>query len=88
MIEDLRTELTLAGLPFIACTIGELRDDSKEARALINRVLFELPDRIAHTACVDSRSFAADIGDRVHFDTVTQEEHGRRFAAKYLELTK
>ena len=88
MIKDLRADLELPELPFIACTIGELRDDSKEARASINRVLLELPDRVAHTACVDSRSFAVDIGDRVHFDTATQEEHGRRFAAKYLELTK
>ena len=88
MIKDLRADLELPELPFIACTIGELRDDSKEARASINRVLLELPDRVAHTACVDSRSFPADIGDRVHFDTATQEEHGRRFAAKYLELTK
>lgn len=88
MIEDLRQDLDLPELPFIACTIGELRDDSKQARAAINRALLELPDRVAHTACVDSRSFAADIGDHVHFDTSTQEEHGRRFATKYLEMTK
>ena len=88
VIKDIRADLELPELPFIACTIGELRDDSKEARAAINRALLELPDHVPHTACVDSRSFAADIGDRVHFDTATQEEHGRRFAAKYLELTK
>ena len=88
MIRDLRADLALPELPFIACTIGELRDESKQARAAINQILLELPDRVAHTSCVDSRSFAAHIGDRVHFDAATQEEHGRRFATKYLELTK
>ena len=40
-----------------------------------------------HTACVDGRSFAKFI-DSVHFDTATQEEHGRLYAAKYLNVTR
>ena len=87
LIDNLRSDTGVADLPFIACTIGELKAESAE-RAKINAILLGLPDRRPHTACVDSREFANYIGDRVHFDTATQEEHGRRYAAEYLRLTR
>jgi hypothetical protein len=87
LITDLRADLNLPELPFIACTIGELREDSQEARAQINAILLDLPNQIPNTDCVDSRPYAADIGDSVHFDTPTQQKHGQQFAQKYLELT-
>ncbi|MEX0321502.1 MAG: sialate O-acetylesterase [Puniceicoccaceae bacterium] len=86
MVADLRSDLGIPDLPFIACTIGELREGSIEARAAINKVLLDLPNFIPHTDCIDSRSFASDIGDSVHFDTPTQEKHGRLFAKAYLRL--
>lgn len=88
MIRDLRADLQIPDLPFIACTIGELREGSIEARAAINKVLLDLPNFVAHTACIDSRSFAKDIGDSVHFDTTTQEKHGRLYAEAYLRLVE
>lgn len=87
LIDDLRADLGTPELPFIACTIGEIKSDI-EARKKINAILLELPNQRSHTACVDGRSFAAFLRDNVHFDTPTQQEHGRRFAAKYLELTE
>lgn len=87
MIQDLRADLDRPDLPFIACTIGEAKEDI-EGRKAINKILLELPDRVPHTACVDGREFAKFIGDEVHFDTATQQEHGHRFAAKYLELVR
>lgn len=87
MITSLRTDLGNPNLPFIACTIGELKADL-EGRRKINHILLDLPNRVAHTGCVDSRTFAKSIGDNVHFDTPTQQEHGRRYAAQYLALVR
>jgi len=84
LIDHLRVDSGVPDLPFIACTIGEKK--SPELRAKLNAVLLALPELRPHTACVDGRSFAGYV-DAVHFDTVTQEEHGRRYAAEYLKLT-
>jgi hypothetical protein len=87
LITDLRGDLDEPALPFIACTIGELKPD-QDGRRQINEILLGLPTRLANTACADSRPFAKSIGDNVHFDTATQQEHGRRYATKYFELSK
>ena len=88
MIDDLRADLGEAKLPFIACTIGEMRADGDGRRnADMNRLLLSLPQKRPYTACVDARDLKTHIGDLVHFDAAAQEEIGRRYAAKYLELT-
>jgi hypothetical protein len=84
-IADLRTDIGVPDLPFIACTIGEKKNP--ELRAKLNAHLLDLPKLRPHTACVDGRSFAGYV-DAVHFDTATQDEHGRRYAAKYLKLMR
>lgn len=89
MIESLRADLALPELPFIACTIGEMKGEEalKNIRAM-NDILLALPKSVPHTACVDARDLKTHIGDSVHFDTAAQEEIGRRFAAKLTEMTK
>jgi hypothetical protein len=87
LIDNLRADTAVPDLPFIACTIGEMKPAS-EPRAKINAILLNLPAIRPHTACVDGRGFAKHIGDRVHFDTATQEEHGRRYAAEYLKFIR
>ena len=87
LIDDLRADLGIPDLPFIACTIGEMRSDI-DARQEMNAILLDPPKQRSYTACVDGRSFATSIGDNVHFDTPTQEEHGRRFASWFLKLTE
>lgn len=87
LVDELRADLTSPGLPFIACTIGEMRpDENGSRRADMNRLLLTLPSKRANTACVDARDLKSHIGDNVHFDTAAQNEIGRRFAAKYLAL--
>ena len=83
LIDNLRTDTAVTDLPFIACTIGERK--TPELRAKLNAVLLDLPKLRPRTACVDGRSFAKFI-DSVHFDTATQEEHGRLYADKYFDL--
>lgn len=88
MIADLRAGTGVADLAFVACTIGELKAGTKEVRAKINAILLDLPNQVKNTACVDSREFAKDIGDAVHFDTPTQVRHGELFAREWLGLVE
>ncbi len=86
VIADLRKDLGLPDLPFVACTIGEMTERNVAARKDINRLLLDLPHRVSRTACIDSRAFAKSIGDGVHFDTPTQNRHGRLYAESFLKL--
>lgn len=88
LIAALRSDLNSPRLPFIACTIGELKESNVKDRMAINKILLDLPNRIPQSACIDSRKFAKSIGDMVHFDTHTQHRHGQLYAAEYLELSK
>lgn len=89
LIDDLRADLALPGLPFIACTIGEMGDDAKlPDKAAMNQILLGLPGKRPHTACVDARDLKTHIGDNVHFDTAAQTEIGKRYAEKYAALSR
>ncbi len=89
LVDDLRADLGQPELPFIACTIGEMGDAATLGdKAALNKILLDLPAKRPHTACVDARDIKTNIGDNVHFDTAAQDEIGKRFAAKYAELTK
>lgn len=89
LVDDLRADLGLPELPFIACTIGEMGDETKlGGKAAMNKILLDLPTKRPYTACVDARDLKTHIGDSVHFDTAAQNEIGRRFAEKYAALTK
>lgn len=89
LVDDLRADLTLPGLPFIACTIGEMGDGAKlPDKAAMNQILLGLPAKRPHTACVDARDLKTHIGDNVHFDTAAQTEIGKRYAEKYAALSR
>ncbi len=89
MIEALRADLALPELPFIACTVGEMQPEPRLADLkAMNDIQLALPKFVPHTACVDARDLKTHIGDNVHFDTAAQNEIGKRFAAKFIELTK
>ncbi|MEM7602735.1 MAG: sialate O-acetylesterase [Verrucomicrobiota bacterium] len=87
VVDRLRADFSQPDLPFIACTIGEMNEDTDEVkRSVMNLLLLDLPNQRANTACVDARDLTGHIGDKVHFDTASQEEMGRRFAAELLKL--
>ena len=85
MIGDLRSDLDIKDLPFVACTIGEMREQA-EMQEKMNLILLDLPNQTPNTACVDARDLKSHIGDQVHFDTTAQEEMGRRFARELIKL--
>ncbi len=83
MIAAFRTDLAQPELPFIACTIGEMKPEPLLTNLkAMNAILLDLPKSVPHSACVDARDLKTHIGDSVHFDTAAQEEIGRRFAAE------
>jgi hypothetical protein len=54
----------------------------------MNEIQLALPKSVPHTACVDARDLKTHIGDAVHFDTAAQNEIGKRFAAKVIQIAK
>jgi hypothetical protein len=88
LVDDLRADLGEPDLPFIACTIGEMKADTdRQQRPAINTILLKLPELRPNTACVDARELKTSIGDGVHFDTAAQNEIGKRYAEQYRRLT-
>lgn len=82
-------DLGIQGLPFVACTIGEMGEpDTLSGKVAMNELLLSLPRLCPGTACVDARELKGHIGDRVHFDTASQIEIGRRYAAEWAKLAR
>lgn len=87
VIVGLRRDLQQPDLPFIACTIGSFIPPHRFSRvAEINEVLLNLPKTIPYTATVDARDLDGHIGDRLHFNSESQEVIGQRFAKAYSDL--
>jgi hypothetical protein len=90
MIGDLRADLALPDLPFIAATIGEFGDTASNPRlasaALINADLMALSKIYPHFACIDARDLKGNIGDNVHYNAASAKRIGERMAACYQEI--
>lgn len=89
MIDRYRKDLAQPKLPFVACTIGSFikghpRFTHSEE---INEVLLRLPAKRKDTACVDARDITGR-NDRLHYDTASQLEIGKRFAKAYRGLVE
>lgn len=80
LTEDYRRDLNTPELPLIVGEIGEWNPKN----AFISEKIKLIPDSIPNAYLVSSKGLK-NI-DEFHFDTVSQRELGRRYAAKYLEL--
>ncbi len=80
-VARLRTDLRTPDLPVVVGETGRFRPDGAE----INAVLAALPNQIPHCAFVASDGLA-DKGDRLHFDTSSARDLGRRYAGEWLKL--
>ena len=92
LVDELRADLGIPDLPFLVCTIGEMKqpgDDSEriQMKAEMNRLLLSLSTKRPHVDCVDARALTTHLGDFVHFDTAAQDEIGRRYARRFLALS-
>jgi len=101
VVDNLRADLRQPELPFIACTIGSFIAERSLKRHItkpenqwnhwseINDVFLKLPSNRSYTSSVDARDLKdGHIGDYVHYNSEAQAVIGRRFAERYLQLTK
>ncbi|MBL9169592.1 MAG: sialate O-acetylesterase [Verrucomicrobiales bacterium] len=86
MIQDIRTELGVPDLPFVAGKLGQFlitdpRSDTPLA-GTINAQLQSLVGRVPGFKLVESEHLTA-MPDRIHFDTPSLREFGRRYAEAF-----
>lgn len=88
LIDNIRTDLNDPELPFIVCTIGSFIDPNPKFTHTkeINEILLRLPEKRPFTACVDARDLNGHVGDRLHYNTESQNIIGKRFAEKYTKI--
>ncbi|MFA7369379.1 MAG: sialate O-acetylesterase [Kiritimatiellales bacterium] len=86
MVGDLRADLGVPDLPFIAATLGEFTAPVPSGKARINQDLLTLPTVCPRTACADARDLKEHIGDKGHYSAASADIIGAKMAAKYMEL--
>lgn len=89
MIHDLREDLGLPELPFVAGQLGTFLNTRQtnnvpEAK-IVDAAIAKLPEHVPHTGFV-SHEGLTHKGDELHFDSASQRELGRRFAREILKL--
>jgi hypothetical protein len=85
MIAQLRADLDAQDVPVIVGELGHFRVN--DASGPLNAVLAKLPESVPLCACVSADGLA-DKGDKLHFDTPSLKEFGRRYAAAWTKLAR
>lgn len=88
LVADLRRDLGAPDLPFVAGDLADFYGTSSEHNApdrvarikQVRAVLRGLPQRMSHTAFVESSGLKSIDGHNVHFDRASYIELGRRYA--------
>lgn len=83
MIAQLRSDLNAKDVPVIVGETGRFRPDG----AAVNAALATVPQSVPRCTFVSAEGLA-DQGDKLHFDTVSNRELGRRYAKAWLEMQK
>ena len=81
MIAQLRVDLGAQEIPVIVGETGRFRPDG----AAVNAALARLPELVPHCAFVSAEGLV-DQGDRLHFDSASFRELGRRYAVAWQAL--
>jgi hypothetical protein len=75
-------------LPFLAGQLGQFEDVPwDEYRKQVNQAHADLPKHLPRTAFVSADGLK-HMGDKVHFDSPSLREFGKRYAEAYLNLAK
>ncbi len=82
LIQSLRTDLGIPGLPFVA---GQLSEDKPE-RHDFNVMILQLPTLVPHTGVATTEGTVTMEG--THFNSASQRLLGERYAAEMLKLIK
>lgn len=87
LIARLRKELNAPDVPFIAGQMGKFADMPwKPEKVIVDKAHQELPNKVPHTAVVSSEGLNHQ-GDKVHFDSASYRELGKRYAEAFLRLS-
>ncbi|MDO8544795.1 MAG: sialate O-acetylesterase [Opitutaceae bacterium] len=88
LVARLRAELHAPDVPFIAGQLGQFADAPwSEFKIVVDRAHRELPKHVKQTAFVSSDRLT-HRGDKVHFNSDSYREIGRRYAEAYLGLLR
>ncbi|HWL08036.1 MAG TPA: sialate O-acetylesterase [Planctomicrobium sp.] len=84
MVHDLRAELEVPAVPFVAGELGEFLSETTRSGEpsywkVVNEQINSVPKQLPNSAVVSS-SGLKDKGDKVHFDTASLREFGKRYA--------
>ena len=82
MIAQLRADLGAENVPVIVGETGRFRPDG----AAVNAALATVPQSVPRCAFVSAEGLV-DQGDKLHFDTASNRELGRRYAKAWRELS-
>lgn len=86
LIARMRTEFVSPNVPFLAGQLGRFEDVPwNSATQVVDEALRSLPDKAPRTAFVSSEGFKHK-GDKVHFDSASLREFGKRYAETYQRL--
>ena len=87
LIVRLRKELNAPEVPFIAGQMGKFADSPwNDAKTQVDKVHQDLPNKVKRTAFVSADGLK-HRGDKVHFDSESYREFGKRYAEAFLKLT-
>jgi Carbohydrate esterase, sialic acid-specific acetylesterase len=87
LIARLRKELNAPDVPFIAGQMGKFADAPWNApKTQVDKAHQDLPAKVKRTAFVSAEGLV-HRGDKVHFDTASLHEFGKRYAEAFLKLT-
>jgi hypothetical protein len=86
LIARLRKELDAASVPFIAGQMGKFADAPWTAdKEMVNKAHASLPSAVPQTAFVSAEGLM-HRGDKVHFDSASYREFGKRYFVAWQKL--
>lgn len=95
LVDNLRRDLGLHGLPFVCGKlvptwtngVGTVFTVSTlHRRDLVEAALQDLPNQKFNTACVENEGLTGHEDEVIHFNAVSQRELGRRYAGQFLAI--
>jgi hypothetical protein len=88
LVKRLRELVKSPEVPFIAGQMGMFDGVPwSPEKVMVDKALRDLPKQVPHTAFVTAEGLHHK-GDKVHFDSKSYRELGKRYAAAYLQMTK
>lgn len=86
LVKRLRALLNAPNVPFIAGQMGKFADAPwSPDKIIVDKAHQDLVSKVPHTAFVSAEGLQHK-GDKVHFDSASFRELGKRYAAAYMKL--